>query len=51
VICIAKKCPILWISKLQTETALSTMHAEYVALSMAMRDLIPIKRIVAGEEL
>jgi hypothetical protein len=44
VICIAK-CPVLWFSKLQTETALSTMHAEYIALSTAMRDLIPFKRI------
>ncbi len=44
VICIAK-CPVLWVSKLQTETALSTMHAEYIALATAMRDLIPFKRI------
>jgi hypothetical protein len=33
VICIAK-CPVLWVSKLQTETALSTMMAEYAALSL-----------------
>ncbi len=32
VICLAN-CPILWKSKLQTEIALSTMEAEYVALS------------------
>lgn len=44
VICIAK-CPVLWVSRLQTETALSTMMAEYIALSTAMRDLIPFKRI------
>ena len=44
VICIAK-CPVLWLSRLQTETALSTMMAEYIALSTAMRDLIPFKRI------
>lgn len=48
VICIAK-CPVLWVSRLQTETALSTMMAEYIALSTAMRDLIPLKRI--AEEL
>lgn len=35
-------CPILWKSKLQTEIALSTMEAEYVALSTAMKDLLPI---------
>jgi hypothetical protein len=44
VICLAK-CPVTWVSKLQTETAMSTMHAEYIALSAAMRDLIPFKRI------
>ena len=27
------RCPILWISKLQTDIALSILHAEYVALS------------------
>eukprot|EP00957_Ditylum_brightwellii_P200658 15296772-Ditylum_brightwellii.AAC.2 len=26
-------CLILWVSKLQTEMVLSTLHAEYVALS------------------
>ena len=36
-------CPILWVSKLQTEIALSTFHAEYVALSQSLRDLLPIK--------
>ena len=33
-------CPVTWASKMQTETALSTMQAEYVALSNAMRDLL-----------
>ena len=37
-------CPILWSSKLQTEIALSTMEAEYVALSAAMREFIPLQR-------
>jgi len=33
----------MWSSKLQTEIATSTLHAEYVALSTGMRDLmIPI---------
>ena len=31
-------CPITWVSKLQTLPALSTTEAEYVALSMAMRE-------------
>jgi hypothetical protein len=35
-------CPVVWVSKLQTEVALSTMEAEYIALSQAMRDLIPL---------
>ena len=38
--------PIVWKSKLQTETALSTMMAEYIALSNSMRDLIPIRSII-----
>ena len=29
-------CPLIWKSQLQTETALSTFHAEYVALSSAI---------------
>jgi hypothetical protein len=38
VICLLD-CPVLWISKLQTEIALSTMEAEYVALSASCHDL------------
>ena len=38
--------PIMWKSKLQTETALSTMEAEYIALSMAMRELLPLKELI-----
>ncbi len=33
--------PILWQSRLQTETALSTMEAEVNALAACMRELIP----------
>ena len=40
------ECPILWISRLQTEIATSTMEAEYIALSTAMRDLLPLKHKV-----
>ena len=39
-------CPILWTSKLQTEIALSTKEAEYVALSTACKDLFPIMDIL-----
>ena len=39
--------PILWGSKLQTETALSIMMAKYIAHSNSIRELIPIKRLVA----
>ena len=39
-------CPLLWASKLQTEIALSTMEAEYIALSQSLRDLIPLRRLV-----
>ena len=39
-------CPVLWQSKLQTETALSTMEAEVVALCHCTRELIPIMNMV-----
>ena len=39
-------CPILWVSKVQTETALSTLHVEYVALSQSCRDLVPVKMVM-----
>jgi hypothetical protein len=35
-------CPLIWVSKLQTEGALSTTEAEYTALSQSMRELIPL---------
>ena len=39
-------CPILWHSKLQTEIALSTCEAEYIALSQCARVLIPLRRLL-----
>ena len=39
-------CPVLWTSKLQTEIALSTVEAEYIALSQSLRELIPMKEIL-----
>eukprot|EP00957_Ditylum_brightwellii_P154364 11746579-Ditylum_brightwellii.AAC.1 len=34
-------CPVLWQSKLQNEIALSMAETEYIALSSAMREVIP----------
>ena len=39
-------CPVQWVSKLQSEISVSTMEAEYISLSMAMRDLIPLRTLV-----
>ena len=39
-------CPISWSSKLQTQVALSTTQAEYVALSTSLRDAIPIMNLL-----
>eukprot|EP00804_Cyclotella_cryptica_P004978 CCRYP_014091-RA/>CCRYP_014091-RA protein AED:0.33 eAED:0.35 QI:0/0/0/1/0/0/4/0/696 len=39
-------CPVLWRSCLQTEIALSTMEAEYVALSTACKDLLPLVAVI-----
>ncbi len=39
-------CPIMWASKLQTVIALSTTEAEYIALPMAAREVLPILTLV-----
>ncbi|KAL7527531.1 hypothetical protein ACHAWF_002216 [Thalassiosira exigua] len=39
-------CPITWSSKLQTEIALSTTESEYIALSSAMREVIPFLNLL-----
>jgi hypothetical protein len=39
-------CPVVWTSKLQREIALSTMEAEYNALSVAMRSVLPFQSLV-----
>eukprot|EP00957_Ditylum_brightwellii_P138191 10534585-Ditylum_brightwellii.AAC.1 len=39
-------CPIMWPSKLQTEIELSTTEAEYIAMSHAMREAIPLMRLL-----
>ena len=38
--------PIHWISKLQTEIALSTTEAEYIAFSQSMRDVITLMNLI-----
>ena len=38
--------PLLWVSKLQTEIALSTLHSEYVELSHSVRALLPLKSLI-----
>ena len=39
-------CPIGWCSKLQSEIALSTAEAEYIALSQALREVIPLVSLI-----
>ena len=38
--------PIAWASKLQTDTSLSTTEDEYIALSTATREIIPMRQII-----
>ena len=38
--------PLYWCSKLQTEIALSTTEAEYIALSQALREVIPLTNLL-----
>jgi hypothetical protein len=35
-------CPVIWQSKLINSICLSTMMAEYYALSIAMREVLPL---------
>ena len=39
-------CPIYWASRLQTEIALSTAKAEYIAMSSALREVIPLMTLM-----
>ena len=45
IICFAGT-PITWSSKMQTITARSTMEAEYIVLSMSLREAIPLMGIL-----
>jgi hypothetical protein len=35
------ECPVCWASKLQSQVAMSTTDAEYIAMSQALPDVIP----------
>jgi hypothetical protein len=50
VICYAN-CPLIWCSKLQTEIALSTAEAEYIAMSHALQETIPVQNLVKRNQL
>ena len=39
-------CPIIWASKLQMQIALSATEAEYISLSTALRDIIPLMLMI-----
>ena len=39
-------CPIIWFSKIQQEICLSTTEAEYVALSTAAREVLPLRELI-----
>lgn len=39
-------CLVLWGSKLQTEIALRAQESEYIALSTAMRELLPVRELL-----
>ena len=43
-------CPMHWTSKMQTEIALSTTEAEYVALSQLTRKVLPIIWLLEEEQ-
>lgn len=42
------ECPLLWKSTLQTHYSLSTLEAEYSALSFALKTLLPLKRLLVS---
>ena len=39
-------CPLIWASQLQTEIAQSTTESEYIALSTALRQTIPLMKLL-----
>ena len=41
-----KGCPILWKSQLQGKIALSSTESEYIGLSYALREVIPLMQML-----
>jgi hypothetical protein len=39
-------CPILWTTRVQSEVALSTTESEYIAISHATREVLPLIELV-----
>ena len=39
-------CPLIWVLKIQTEIALSSTESEYIALSQALREIIPLTALM-----
>ncbi|KAL7475484.1 hypothetical protein ACHAW6_001396, partial [Cyclotella cf. meneghiniana] len=39
-------CPIIWTSKLQSQVALSMTEAEYIAMSMVLREVITLMELI-----
>ena len=39
-------CPLIWKSQLQTEVALSSTESEYIGMSYALREVIPIMELL-----
>ena len=39
-------CPVCWASKLQSQVALSTTEAEYIAMSQALCYVIPVMNLI-----
>jgi hypothetical protein len=40
-------CPVHWVSKLQSKIALNTTEAEYIALSMCLHNLLPMRTLLS----
>jgi hypothetical protein len=39
-------CPVSWASKLQSNVALSTTEAQYIAMSQSLREVIPVMNLL-----